>query len=554
MKLRARPYLHYAPVPGGVFFSAAREQLVLRGSDLLFGVADTCVPLLETGATEDELVRALGTERARPLIRHLLGELGERGMLLDESAFTVAEPAPELRAQYAGSLAYLESVSDDPYAAFAAVRDAKVVLYGPAEVVDPAVRGLIRAGVGTVVVVGEPAGDCTAWADADAVIRVGDREHGPRSVPDGAFLVPVELDDRVLLAGPGIRAGEEQPGWSAFGQRARRWADADGIGPAARPVADALIGALAAQLVFRTLAGLAPAGTAHVVHGAELVAEEVVLGSTESTVDGTWTLAAVAAEPMPEPEDAISSAAVLVSRWTGLFARGGSEDDLPQLPLSLREVSYRAYGSGSVFGWGVDQQGATVGIALEALRRTVTGPGVPAAGVTAEHWLLDGALRLLAADAAPLETVSDEDLGPETARVRRVLDQQGAGPYEVGMRHVPGLDWRLAEVTGAGGTVARAWGPDADTAVREAVGTTLAGLQVAPFRAGGPDAPAPRTDALLFAADPTLALLRKQVEGIAATAGLEFRGRPRRHDPVLGDIPFWYGPVETGALGEEATR
>jgi hypothetical protein len=552
MKLKARPYLHYAPVPGGVFFSAAHEQLVLRGSDLLFGVADRCVPLLESGATEDELVGALGTERARPLVRHLLDELSERGLLLDARRFTVAEPAPEVRAQYPGSLAYLESVCDDPYAAFAAVRNAKVALYGPAAVVDPAVRGLIRAGVGKVVVVGEPTGDCTAYADVDAVIRVGDRGHGPRSVPDGAFLVPVELDDRVLLAGPGIRAGDEQPGWSAFGQRARRWADADGIGPAARPVADALIGALAAQLVFRTLAGLAPAGTAHVVYGTELVAEEVTLGPADSTVDGPQSLADVAREPMPEPEEAIASAAALVARWTGLFARGGTEEDLPQLPLSLREVSYRAHGTGSVFGWGVDQQGATVGIALEALRRTVAGPG--AAGLTAEHWLLDGALRLLAAGARPLREVSEVDMGAETARVWRVLAGQDAGPCTVRVLHVPALDWRLARVEVAGSTVAQAWGPDADTAVREAVGTTLAGLQVAPFRTGGPDAPAPRTDALLFAADPTLALLRKQVEGVAATTGVTFRGRSRRRDPVLGDIAYWYGPVEAAPLGEEATR
>jgi hypothetical protein len=247
-----------------------------------------------------------------------------------------------------------------------------------------------------------------------------------------------------------------------------------------------------------------------------------------------------------------------VTRWTGLFARGDTEDDLPQMPLSLREVGYRAHRGGSVFGWGVDQEAATVGIALEALRRTVAvaGDGVPAAGLTAEHWLLDGALRLLAADVRPLETVTEAGMGPETTRLWRVLERQDAGPYTVRVLHVPERGWRLGwvELTGTGSTVGAAWGPDADTAVREAIGSTLADLQTAPFRTAGPELPAPRTDALLFAPEPTLALLRKQVEGIAATAGIAYRGRAQRRDPVLGDIPFWYGPVEARELTEESDR
>ena len=174
MRMRARPYLHCAPVPGGVYFSGARTQFVLRGWDQLFRVADVCVPLLERGTTEDDLVSALGTERARPVVRHLTGGLREHGMLLDEDVLRGDRTSAADRERYAGTLAYLESVSADPYAAFAAVRAARVVLSGPADTVRPAARGLSRAGVGRVLV--QDTAGPEACEGADAVLcrmRVG---------------------------------------------------------------------------------------------------------------------------------------------------------------------------------------------------------------------------------------------------------------------------------------------------------------------------------------------------------------------------------------------
>lgn len=92
--LRTRPGLHYAPVAGGVYFSGTRGQFVLRGSDLMYAVADACVPLLEAGTTENALVAEFGTERARPAVRHLVARLRETGLLLDPTAFTEPEPPP----------------------------------------------------------------------------------------------------------------------------------------------------------------------------------------------------------------------------------------------------------------------------------------------------------------------------------------------------------------------------------------------------------------------------------------------------------------------------
>ncbi|NEB86057.1 hypothetical protein G3I43_18015, partial [Streptomyces anulatus] len=147
MTLRARPHLHYAPVSEGVYFNGPRTQFVISGPQLLYRVADICVPLLEAGTTEDELVTALGSERARPVVRRIVDELRARGLLLDLDALTVPEPSAEIRARYPEALAHLETECADPYAVFQRLRTTEVLLCGPADAVLPAARGLHRAGV-----------------------------------------------------------------------------------------------------------------------------------------------------------------------------------------------------------------------------------------------------------------------------------------------------------------------------------------------------------------------------------------------------------------------
>ncbi|MFD6619689.1 hypothetical protein ACFWFB_31075, partial [Streptomyces albidoflavus] len=150
--LRTRPGLHYAPVTGGVYFNGTRGQFVLRGSDILYAVADVCLPLLESGTSEDALVAEFGTERARPAVRHLVTELRENGLLLDAATLSTPEPPAALRAPHAESLARLAARLDDPYAAFDRLRRTPVELRGPATAVDPARRGLHRAGVARTTV------------------------------------------------------------------------------------------------------------------------------------------------------------------------------------------------------------------------------------------------------------------------------------------------------------------------------------------------------------------------------------------------------------------
>ncbi|MFJ2928474.1 hypothetical protein ACIPIU_26135 [Streptomyces massasporeus] len=662
--LRARPGLHYAPVPGGVYFSGTRGQFVLRGSELLYAVADGCVPLLRAGTTEDALVAEFGTERARPAVRHLLGKLRENGLLLDPAALTEPEPPAELAARHADTLARLTARLDDPYAAFARLRRARVRLHGPTTATAPALRGLRRAGVADVTAtalpvtpptplvpvcdpamyadpallsgrsgsaggsralipagdpavralstpagdpavqhsltpVGDPAVERTGTrtsAGDPAVNQPGTRtpagdpavdgtgtrtpvgdpavnEHGattpvggpavtapvategvPRVVvefldgdrtwteEDGTLHVPVLLGPGPVLVGPvGVAPGL----WEVFRDRARAWADAEGVEPATGPIAHSLAGALAAQLLTDTLTGVAEPGEAHVVHGPDLTADRVTVTGAPVSEAVAVRLADAPAEPLPAPEDALDAAGVLTARWTGLFASAQGED-LPQMPLALRAAEHRADRTGTVTAWAAHQETATIAAALAALRDRVTdATGTPAAGLTREHWLLDGALRRLArTDGDVLDT--DAPLHAEGHRIAAELRALlgGAEPVLAVSRYA-GVGWPLAGVTVDGRPLGAGWGPTAAEATYAALCTALAVAQT------GGTAGRLSTDALLTADDAARAALRAQL-----TARAVHEGHAPRTDPVLGELPFWHGPVTAHAVpttAEEAT-
>ncbi|MFF5959782.1 hypothetical protein [Streptomyces luteogriseus] len=675
--LTARPGLHYAPVPGGVYFSGTRGQFVLRGSELLYAVADGCVPLLRAGTTEDALVAEFGTERARPAVRHLLGKLRENGLLLDPATLTEPEPPAELAARHADTLARLTARLDDPYAAFARLRRARVRLHGPTTATAPALRGLRRAGVTDVTAtavpqtpaplvpvcdpamyadpallsgrsgsaggsralipagdpavrppltpagdpavhhpptpagdpavdgtgtrtpvgdpavnghgagtpVGDPAVDGTGTrtpAGDPAVTEPGTRTpvgdpavngHGattpvgdpavtapvttegvPRVVVEfldgdrtwteeaGTLHVPVLLGPGPVLVGPvGVTPGV----WEVFRDRARAWADAEGVEAATGPIAHSLAGALAAQLLTDTLTGVAEPGEAHVVHGPDLTADRVTVTGAPVSEAVAVRLDDAPAEPLPAPEDALEAAGVLSARWTGLFASAQGED-LPQMPLALRAAEHRADRTGTVTAWAAHQETATIAAALAALRDRVTdGSGTPAAGLTREHWLLDGALRRLArTEGDVLDT--DAPLHAEGRRIAAELAALlgGAEPVLAVARYAH-VGWPLAEVTVDGRPLGAGWGPTAVEATYAALCTALAVAQT------GGTAGRLSTDALLTADDVTRAALREQL-----TARGVHEGRPRRSDPVLGELPFWHGPVTAHAVptnAEEAT-
>ncbi|MFI6561162.1 hypothetical protein [Streptomyces sp. NPDC050534] len=551
MTMRARPYLHCAPVPGGVYFSGARTQFVLKGWEHLFKVADVCLPLLEQGTTEDELVAALGSERARSVVRQVTQGLREHGMLLEEEMLGGPEPSSADRERYAGSLAYAESVCADPYSAFARLRTARVAVCGQADAARSAARGLGRAGVGEVLMPEVTAlGACGAldavlYCGTDDELRAGGFDlHGARRILAGVPVVPVLVHDRVLQAGPVVRGADGDPVPVAVRHRVLGWARGEELGPAARPVADAMIGAIAGQLAVDVLLGIGEAGAAHVVHGGALVAERILLGSP-TAVDGLHRLDDAPADAAPDADAAIERVNVLTARWKGLYTPAATEQTLSQMPLAVREMELRTGTPGRVTVWAQDQWCATVGAALEVLRSCCPAAdgASSAAGLTEERWLLDGALRLLAdeAEATRTDVVESE----ETARIRRILRECRPEPLTVRVLHVPGLDWRLARVrvSDSGQLLGAAWAPDGDAAVREALSTALAAAQVQATRGGEAGLPLLRTDAVNIADQQEIHSLRTQLARLAAARDVSFQGHSRRADHALGDLPFWCGPV-----------
>ncbi|MEU2745456.1 hypothetical protein ABZ613_04015 [Streptomyces collinus] len=351
---------------------------------------------------------------------------------------------------------------------------------------------------------------------------------------DGTLHVPVLLGPGPVLVGP---AGVAPGVWEVFRNRARAWADAEGVEPATGPIAHSLAGALAAQLLTDTLTGVAEPGEAHVVHGPDLTADRVTVTGAPVGEAVAVRLGDAPAEPFPDPEDALGAAGVLTARWTGLFASPQGED-LPQMPLALRAAEHRSDRTGTVTAWAAHQETAAIAAALAALRDRGTGaPGIPAAGLTREHWLLDGALRHLArqeGDSRDTDTPLHAEGRRILAEVRALLGE--AEPVLAVTRYA-GVGWPLAEVTVAGRSVGRGWGPTAADATYAALCTALAVAQ------SGGTADRLSTDALLTADGTARAALREQLPAIAV-----HEGHRRRTDPVLGELPFWHGPVTVRAV------
>ncbi|MDF9806359.1 hypothetical protein M2436_004906 [Streptomyces sp. HB372] len=343
--------------------------------------------------------------------------------------------------------------------------------------------------------------------------------------------------------------------------RAARWAAADAAAPAPHPTAEALAGALAGQLLFDTLAGIAQPGEAHVLHGEELTADQVGLAApgtaSREAAERRFLTAApgAGAEPVPPPtpDEAVEAVTALTGRWTGPFALLGGEE-LPQMPLALRETADRDGGAGSVVAWAEEQRTATVAVALAALRAACPTPGAAAAGLTEEHWLLDGALRLMADEAVPYATRAVGAVEARSEPLLRMLEEEGMPDPALTLLRHPGLDWTLAEVRTSGGPrpwTGRSWGRDDTEAVHGALATALARHQSHGVPGAGPLADGVHTDALLFADASAQAALRKQIADAAAAAGLRYEGTPRRPDPVTGALPLWSGGVRAVPLDGE---
>ena len=571
MRLRARPYVHWAPVPGGAYVSGPQTELVLRGPEALHVVLDTCVPLLEEGTSEDELVAALGTEQARPAVRLVVQAFEQRGLLLPLATMTGVEPPEDVRAEFGATLAQVESWSDDPYRAFSRLRTAAVLLLAPEDVAVSAARGLLRSGVrevrvgrpvspsrrttlerlGVVVqAVDVPSAQTSAaeGLDADLVVWCCDDGSAVEAqlVPllsAGVPVLPVQLGDDVVVVGPLLHGSHEGPGWPAWVARVRAWAAvgtrARPAMPVARPGGDVMAGALGAALTVAALTGEPVGRRASVLTGGEVEVEQVQLAAVEDYA-GAARLRGLQSAPLPDLDDLVTAAARLTAPWSG-SARVTTPLDLSQIPLACSVLS-DVDGSRPVAGWGADQPTALLSAVLAHARRSSAGAG--AAGVTEERWLLDGVLRALV-PAGPYEPVEVRDQGPRCMQLLRALQDEGGPRLLAQVAAVQGLDWVVGRVADAasGQVLANAWGPDAAAATTAACAVVLCRTRL---DAHGVEAAVAlvSTDALITVDDAGLALLRRQVDGLAGAGALRCDGRGVAPDPVLGQLPFRRGRVD----------
>jgi hypothetical protein len=431
--LRLRPGVHYAAVAGGVYFSSSRATFVIGGPEILFRVVDICVPLLEEGTDVDELVEAIGAARSRPIVRHLVDTLDTRGLVLHLDQMAVAEPSAEERSRFPEALAYLETHRDHPYADFRRIRKARVLVAGPAEALGPAVRGLLRAGVGQVqVATSEPARLARLAArhrevrlllcpvDSVPLPVAGNLPDAAvifaqdafpidliRRLPGACVTIPVRLGKDLAIVGPAVERLGDPRGAEELWSRATAWSRLDGDELLVRPSGDLLASALAGQAALDALIGLNQ-GRAHLVHGPDLRSDsfspvlsiepaydapteltsapvddtdqrepEVVLFQMEATAthsDATPDGPDTTERPLgvvPVQPDATATQWIedVSGRWAGLF-RIRVPGDLPQMPLALTLAEGRSDTfDGRVVGFGPDQGASTIEAGLAALRQ-----------------------------------------------------------------------------------------------------------------------------------------------------------------------------------------
>ncbi len=517
MRLKARPDLHHAPLPDGVYVSSGTGEFALSGWSGFADLMARCLPLLGEGADEDDLVGAIGTEKARPAVRHLLGQLEAHDMVLRLDHLVPDAPVGADRERHAELLAYLECRSAQPYAAFEEILSARILLVGPDDAL--AVAGSALRGLGIE-------GDVEdSGREHDVAVTVLPRDRVGDVPPRASRVLPVVVGERASLVGPLVH---DLRGWTRWRTLVDRTLDREG------PVVDeaaatAVAVSSAVHLLLQDLASVA-GPDAYVVSGDTLGVRALDL-PRETPHDGTEaTLDTVDDEG--DDADLAGWLGRLTDPWLGLVTPD-DEDALPQMPVALRRL--RTADRGVVVAEGVDQQHAAASAALAVARR-VSGGG--AAGTTGRRWLLDGALRLLAGRAGDGALLEVED--PRGVRLVDALTTAGAAP-RVTVHGLPGLGWVLARCALADGRATTAWGPDAQEAALDALSRAVA-VHTLPAE-GSVLLGAPGTAALRTAPATAVAMLADDLGTWLAVRGLRLVGRAHPADPHLGPAPLHAGQV-----------
>jgi hypothetical protein len=367
----------------------------------------------------------------------------------------------------------------------------------------------------------------------------------------------------------------------ALWARATQWCRADGGELLVRPSGDLLAGALAGHLALNALIGREP-GRVYLVHGPDLVSDTITpdLAPPGAEVPAAAEAPARDSGPLGPPAEAPGTTvfgpahqhqatpapagewlATVAAPWTGLL-RVTVPGTLPQLPLALTMAEGRScHFEGRVVGFGPDQETSTTEAALEALRRhgdaelRRVGPGagheaVAAAGADETRALLDGMLRLLAADAGWQRRPSSELawLGVDDVdgrRLWRALEEYEATPVRLTDSEVGEVGWHLVTVRhrDRGCRLGSGWGPTLAVAARAALSGATATVQVRRSVEAGFSAAEMVSGYVAHLHDPYLEELAAAVSAWLDRSAHRLRGRRLVRDPVTGPIDPWCGSV-----------
>lgn len=518
MKVKARPDLHHAPLPDGVYVSSGAGEFALSGWSGFADLMTRCLPLLGEGVDEDGLVIAIGTEKARPAVRHLLAQLQTHNMVLRLDALTPSEPNSVEREHHAELLAYLECRSAQPYAAFEDICSARILLVGPDDALAVAGCALRELGIDGEV-------EDTDDRPHDVAVAVMRRDRVGDIPPRATRVLPVVIGLSAALVGPFVH---DLHGWTRWRTLVDRTLDRKGP-PVDEGAATAVAVSSAIHLLLQDLASVA-GPDAYVVSGDTLgvraldLAPETAFHTGESTLD--------TATDTGHDADLPGWLAQLMDPWLGLV-HPHEEDSLPQMPVALRRLGTTDHSI--IIAEGPDQQQAAASAALSVARRACGGG---AAGSSELRWLLDGALRHLAARTgnAVEHTVTD----PHGLRLVTALGVVGAAPT-VTLHTVPGVGWVLAHCALPDGRATTAWGPDAETAAADALSRAVA-VQTLPSDTSALQL-SPGTAALLSVPTDSAHALAAEIRSWLTARGLRLVGRAHLADPHLGPAPLHAGQV-----------
>jgi hypothetical protein len=279
-KVKLRPAVHYAPVDDGLYVAGWADSFVVKGPPSLFKLVEAIAPALERGVVEDELVQSLPDGAPRKVTSQLLDELRSRDMLLVVDALSVREVPSPLDEQFADTIAHLESVSRDPYAAFLRFRDTQVLFVGAGDGLARAVEAMARMGLAHATVrdadadTEGPALPVPIAPSLDLVVHVepsADRDRlaamASAAAEAGVAIVQAIATHTTGLVCGGA-AGGAQPTMvdvlDRLALRVSRQLDVPRVDGAPSALTSALVGNLAAHRAFEHLAGVAGDGPASV--------------------------------------------------------------------------------------------------------------------------------------------------------------------------------------------------------------------------------------------------------------------------------------------------